>query len=59
MRLTTVPTLSGGAGRDCASRRDRVRLLGAYLLVGLTFSLVVGIVVVLKGYAETGMSMFW
>jgi len=44
-----------------ASVRDRLRLLSAYLLAGLTFSLLVGIVVVvvLKGYSESGLPPFW
>ena len=41
--------------------RDQRRLLSAYLIAGLTFSLLVGIVVavVLKGYSESGLSTFW
>ena len=44
-----------------ASGRDRLRLLSAYLVAGLTFSLAVGIVVVvvLKGYTESGLPTFW
>ena len=44
-----------------ASGRDRLRLLSAYLIAGLTFSLAVGIivVVVLKGYTESGLPTFW
>jgi hypothetical protein len=44
-----------------ALARDRRRLLSAYLIAGLTFSLLVGIlvVVVLKGYSESGLSTFW
>lgn len=44
-----------------ASGRDRLRLLSTYLLAGLTFSLGVGIVVVvvLKGYSESGLPTFW
>jgi len=44
-----------------ASGRDRLRLLSTYLVAGLTFSLSVGIVVVvvLKGYTESGLPTFW
>ncbi len=44
-----------------ALARDRRRLLSAYLIAGLTFSVLVGILVavVLKGYSESGLSTFW